>query len=147
MESDNLDTEMVKRKFVYSKKYYKAVQKLLEDYDENTFLDDFDAQVKGERFFEVLMQIILDICTHIMANLEKPVPESYAACLLNLAEEKIITKELAAELGSAIKMRNLITHQYENFSYKILYFSLKALLKDFSFYEEAILEWIKKYQM
>ena len=134
---------LIEEKLNNSKKYLNSLNSLL-DNPEETFLSDLDLQLKGERLFEVLAQIMLDICTHIVANSDIETPASYADCLKALEKLGLFSKETSTTFISIVKMRNLIVHQYGIVDYQMLFNSLKKLEKDFSLFQNGILEWLKK---
>ena len=134
---------LIEEKLNNSKKYLNSLKKLLDNPDE-TFLSDLDMQLKGERLFEVLAQIMLDICTHIVANADIETPASYADCLKALEKLGIFSKEISMTFISIVKMRNLIVHQYGIIDYQMLFSSLKKLEKDFLLFQNGILEWLEK---
>ena len=121
---------LIEEKLNNSKKYLTSLKKLPDNPGE-TFLSDLDMQLKGERLLEVLAQIMLDICTHIIANTDIETPASYADCLKALVKLGIFSKENSTTFISIVKMRNLIVHQYGIIDYQMLFSSLKKLEKDF----------------
>ena len=70
----------IKDKFKKSKDYIVLIENIFKQ-DLDSFLVSFDNQVKAERSFEVLTQIMLDICTHIVASSDISPPTSYADCM------------------------------------------------------------------
>lgn len=134
---------LIEEKLNNSKKYLKSLKKLLDNPDEK-FISDLDMQLKGERLFEVLAQIMLDICTHIVANTDIETPASYTDCLKALEKLEIFSKEISKTFISIVKMRNLIVHQYGIIDYQMLFSSLKKLEKDFLLFQNGILEWLEK---
>lgn len=134
---------LIEEKLNNSKKYLKSLKKLL-DNPEETFLIDLDMQLKGERLFEVLAQIMLDVCTHIVANSDIETPASYADCLKALEKLGLFSKERSTIFISIVKMRNLIVHQYGIIDYQMLFNSLKELDKDYLLFQNSILEWLEK---
>ena len=96
----------------------------------------------AERIFEILSQVLLDICTHIIAHSEEPPPLTYSDCMKKLGKLKIITPQIAEKATSMIKMRNIIVHQYTDIDYILLYEGLCELHNDFPEFQKEILEWI-----
>jgi len=112
------------------------------DYPKNEFITRLDLQLQAERLFEVLSQIILDVCTHIIANSNIQAPKSYSECITKLSELNIIPKEKVSTFSSLIKMRHLVVHQYSDISYNTLYDALNSLIHDFKDYQTLILSWL-----
>ena len=110
---------------------------------ENEFKNNFESQVKAERSFEVLTQIMLDICTHIIAMSQTASPTSYSDCMIKLGKINVLNEKKAQNYSKLIKMRNIIIHQYDTIDLSILYGSLKDLLSDFDQFKVEILYWIE----
>ena len=136
-----VDFFWIREKLLSSKKYWPKLEDLLIKTPEN-LETDIDLQLKGERIFEILGQIILDICTHIIAYIKEPPPQTYSDCMKKLGKLDIITPETAEKTASLVKMRNIIVHQYEKINYHLLFDGLCELHKDFPQFQEEILMWI-----
>ena len=104
--------------------------------------DDIDLQLKAERIFEILSQILLDICTHIIAHSKEPPPQTYSDCMKKLGSLNIITPQTAEKAASMVKMRNIVVHQYTNINYNLLFEGLCELHQDFPLIQKEILAWI-----
>jgi len=104
--------------------------------------EDLDLQLKAERIFEILSQILLDICTHIIAHSEVPPPQTYSDCMRKLGSLKIITPQIAEKAASMVKMRNIVVHQYADINYSLLFEGLCELHQDFPQIQNEILDWI-----
>jgi uncharacterized protein YutE (UPF0331/DUF86 family) len=91
----------------------------------------------------VMLQYIIDICSHIISDdgLEEPVFLSDMAAIL--AKEKIIRKELEQPLKDMIGLRNIIAHQYGDIDFKILYRIVRNELKDVYIFLEDIINYAK----
>lgn len=96
----------------------------------------------AERAFEIISQLILDICTHIVATRNLPTPNHYADCLIKLLNEGILDKKYQQKFQDLIKMRNLIVHQYGEINFELLFKALTTLNDDFLIFQKSILTWI-----
>lgn len=133
----------IKEKFSRSKDYISLINKILES-SEDDFIRNFEHQVIAERSFEVLTQIMLDICTHIIAMSQTTSPTSYSDCMTKLGKINILNEERSLKYSTLIKMRNVIVHQYDTINLSMLYESLSDLLIDFDNFKKEILEWLEK---
>lgn len=138
-----VNSDFLKEKLVYSKKYIERLRRIIE-ISKKEFLEDFSLQLQSERIFEVISQLMLDICTHIVAHSSETPPSSYSDCMNKLVNIGIIKEELSNNFINIIKMRNLLVHQYGTINLEILYVGLKRLDSDFGKFKEIILSWIKK---
>ncbi len=107
-------------------------------------MERLDLQLKAERLFGVLSQIILDVCTHIVAHFNVQAPQSYIDCMNRLSELGILPQEKISTFSSLIKMRNLIVPQYGDIDDSVLFNALKMLLEDFKEYQTIILTWLEE---
>ncbi|MHA1974036.1 MAG: type VII toxin-antitoxin system HepT family RNase toxin [Candidatus Hodarchaeales archaeon] len=138
-----LNKNFIKEQFVTSNRYLEKLKEL-NAIDLSEFQTNFDLQLMAERTFEVLTQIILDVCTHIVAHSNEPPPSSYSNCIETLSKLGIFNEEKTDIYSSMIKMRNLVTHRYGSVNYEILYHSLKKLEIDFVNFKNTILEWLSE---
>ncbi len=96
----------------------------------------------AERIFEILSQIILDICTHIIAHVKESPPQTYAECMEKLGNLGIISPQTAQKSTTLVKMRNIVVHQYGKINYHLLFEGLCELHQDFPQYQDEVLAWI-----
>ena len=61
-----------------------------------------------------------------------------------LAKEKVISKKLAENLGSACGFRNIVVHGYQKVDFKQLYYDYKDDLKDLRDFAKQINEFLNK---
>ncbi len=137
-----IDTLFIIEKLNSSGKYLAPLKILLQQ-PQSKFSQDLDSQLKGERLFEIFVQIMIDVCTHIVAHSSEPTPPSYGDCMLSLSRLKVIPQDFADKCVKIVKMSNLITHQYDVVDHTILYEGLQALQQDFIRYQKVVLSWVK----
>jgi len=138
-----MDRLRIEEKFDNAKKYL-ATAALITSEPVDLFLTSFEDQLKAERIFEVIAQIILDVCTHIVANSSEETPSSHASCIKVLEKMGIFINSSTTRFISLVKMRNLIAHQYGVIDYRLLYTGLKRLEEDFTLFRDSILSWLKE---
>lgn len=138
-----VDDLRIKEKLNKSKDYLALLETIISSSKEE-FSNDFENQIKAERCFEVLSQIMLDICTYIIATNKIATPTSYSNCMLKLGQSGILNLKKSEEYSKLIKMRILIVHQYDKIDYFLLFESLKTLISDFNDFQEEILLWVEK---
>ncbi|MFO8017786.1 MAG: hypothetical protein R6U96_04070 [Promethearchaeia archaeon] len=81
-----VDFSWIRQKFLSSKKYWKIWENITAQ-SIKTLEKDTELQLIAERLFEILTQILLDICTHIIAHILKAI---------NLEEFKVDDKTASA---------------------------------------------------
>ncbi len=137
-----VNSDFLKEKLAYSKKYIERLRRIIK-ISEEEFLDDFSLQLQSERIFEVISQLMLDICTHIIAHSSETPPSTYSDCMKKLVDVGVLGEDETNNFINIIKMRNLLVHQYGKVNLEILFASLKILDSDFSKFKEKILSWLE----
>lgn len=84
------------------------------------------------------VQICVDIGAHLIAHLDLPAPDTMGQTFDLLAQAKLITAELAANLKMAEGFRNITVHSYEPINWLIVHSIVKNHLDDFSKFAKVI---------
>ena len=105
------------------------------------FLQDEDGKDIVTHNLFIMLQHIIDIGTHIIAdeNMEEPVFVSDIADIL--AKEGVLDKNLVKPLKLMIGLRNIIAHEYGDIDFKIIHKIITSNIHDVN----SILENIIKY--
>ncbi|MHA1730418.1 MAG: type VII toxin-antitoxin system HepT family RNase toxin [Promethearchaeota archaeon] len=135
-----LDLTRIDEKISSGTPYLEVLDELL-DKSEDEFLNSLQLKLQAERLFEILAQIMLDVCTSIIANSSLPPPVSYADCMQKLGVLGVISAKKAEEFASLIRMRNLIAHQYGLIDHRILFRNLATLKDDFLDFGYRVRSW------
>ena len=125
-----------------STKEYFEILRSINNLSIDEFINDKRLQLQGERIFEIIAQVILDICTHIVAKSDVNTPTSYSDCINSLNKLGILNEQTTTEVVSLIKMRNLIVHQYGIIDYQLLFDALQRLESTFISFKDAILKYL-----
>lgn len=119
----------------------------LEDYvgmPKDEFISD---RSKGElalRDLQVAIQACLDIAKHIVATANFRTPENVKEMFLILAENKIISKDLAKNLQNATGLRNILVHSYLDVDLEKVHEHLQKRLSDFDKFTKNIEGFLRK---
>ncbi len=65
-----------------------------------------------ERWLQVAVEACVDVATHVVASEGWTPPTSGRAAFLTLAAHGLLDPALAARLGAAVGLRNLLVHDY-----------------------------------
>jgi uncharacterized protein YutE (UPF0331/DUF86 family) len=103
------------------------------------YLDDWKIPRIIERTLQMMIETCVDIASHIIADKEYRVPQSYSDTFKVLHEEKIVSSELFSALEKMAKFRNIVVHDYDKVDAEIVVGILKKNLKDFVNYKDAII--------
>jgi len=79
---------------------------------EEAYLADLDAQDVVMRRFQTAIESCVNVGNHLIARLQLRLAEDYAAVFAVLAEEGIVSRELAGKMAELARFRNLLVHLY-----------------------------------
>ena len=96
-----------------------------------------------ERTLQMMIEICVDIASHIVSDEGFRVPKSYADAFKVLHENNIIKKDLFDRMELMAKFRNLLVHQYDRIDSGIVVKILNTHLDNFSDYKKAIISLLK----
>jgi uncharacterized protein YutE (UPF0331/DUF86 family) len=90
-------------------------------------LDDVRVQLQTEHALQIAIQICIDVGIHIAGERALRPPEDYRGVFASLAEAGVLEKDLAARLGDAAGLRNLLVHEYAAVDHSKLWDALDDL--------------------
>lgn len=88
------------------------------------YAHDLKAKAACERYFEKIIEAVVDLAFLAIKDRGFTTPEEDKEAFDILAEEKIISKELAVKLKEAKGMRNIIAHEYGEIDDRIVFESI-----------------------
>ena len=95
---------------------------LPEDFVE--YKTDYKLRAIGERYFEKIIEGVVDLAFFIIKEKNSKQPEEDKQAFDILAEEKIISESLAEKLIEAKGMRNILAHEYGRIDDELVFHSL-----------------------
>ncbi len=107
------------------------------DFDE--YIEDFMRKAACERYFEKIVEAVIDLVFLVIKEKEFRSPISDRDALNILSENNIVSGELSEKLGDAKSMRNIIIHEYGFIDDKKIFRSIKnELINDVEKFLEAV---------
>ncbi|MEI6587339.1 MAG: HepT-like ribonuclease domain-containing protein [Candidatus Moraniibacteriota bacterium] len=112
-------------------------------------MDIFDilGDVKNLRFFERNFQLIvdtmLDINSHIIVEESFGIPDTYSNTFIILGEKEVLPFDFAYKIAEAVKLRNMVVHKYDKVDNKKMIQDLKNGISQFEEYLVYIDNFIK----
>ncbi|TAN33000.1 DUF86 domain-containing protein [Patescibacteria group bacterium] len=122
--------------------YQKELDALLED-DVFDLIQDETKLHAIERLFQLIVDCMVDINTHIIAEKNLQAPEDYQSTFITLGQNKILPMAFALKLAPIVGLRNRIVHKYEDIDMKRFLTELKAESGDIKKFMKIIGEYIK----
>ena len=93
------------------------------------YTDDLKTKAACERYFEKIIEAVIDLAFLIIKDKGFRVPEEDKEAFDILSKEKIIPEELAERLKEAKGMRNIIAHEYGKIDDEIVFHSITIELE------------------
>lgn len=137
-----IDIQALKLKLRQLEEYISDVKKL-RDKAESEFVERSDTEVLAERHIQKACQAALDIANHIIAEEGFGQPTMYRDLGYILAQEGVITSDLAKKLEEIAKFRNRLVHEYAHLDPKIIYIIVQTHIDDLSEFAQQIYKYIE----
>ena len=107
----------------------------------NEYLDNLEKKAACERYFEKIIEAIVDLAFLIIKEKQLKIPKEDKDAFDILSREEIISHELAEKLKDAKGMRNIIAHEYGKTDDNLVFHAItEELIKD----AEELLKDMKK---
>ena len=104
---------------------------------------DFDLQDIVALNLSRAVQLAVDIGAHVVANLEVQPPGTMGQTFDLLADQGVLTRELAKQLKKAVGFRNIAVHNYDAINWQMVHSIARDYLSDFSEFALAIVIWLE----
>jgi len=137
-----VDKTLVLRKLSELEEYLRQIGEY-SDINAGEYSKNWKTQRIVERTLQMMIEICVDIASHIVSDAGFRVPKSYADTFKVLYENNIIKKDLFDRIERMAKFRNILVHQYDRVDAEIVVNILNAHLDDFLHYKEAIINLLK----
>lgn len=139
-----VDEYLVQKKLSTIDEYLKYIETNQNRVTEKTLREDFGLMIGISHALQTLAQGSIDICTHLASDEGWELPDNAAHALRIAQRHHVISDEVANELTFAIKLRNIIVHQYENLDLKIIENVVHHKIGTFSQFATEIKQWLEK---
>ncbi len=107
-----------------------------------TLLTDPDLQDIVALNITRAVQLSVDIASHVVAESERPVPDTMSGVFDVLAAIGVIPNELTVSMKNAVGFRNIAVHNYQVIDWTIVYGICKKRLQDFRAFAISIVEYM-----
>lgn len=112
--------------------------------NEKKFLSDFHLFGNTERYFQLCIQVIIDITNLSIIDLGLKRPEDNYEAISILFEQRVFSEDLASKLTSMVGLRNILVHEYGKIDRKRIYKILTDQSSDLQEFQEQIIKFLKK---
>ena len=132
-----LDKNLIKNKMSDIQGYFGELKPIV-DLDIKDILQDNMKVHTTERLFQLIVDTSIDINTHIISESNFQTPEDYQSTFITLAENKILSMDLAIKIAPSVGLRNLVVHKYGKVDMKKMMESIKNEMGDYVAYLKEI---------
>jgi uncharacterized protein YutE (UPF0331/DUF86 family) len=112
--------------------------------DAEKLLDDLDVQDIIALNLSRAVQISVDIAAHIIAGMNVTAPETMGQAFEVLAQQQLLSVELAGKLKKAVGFHNIAVHNYEAINWLMVHSIVTHNLADFTRFAQTIFKYIEK---
>lgn len=117
-----------------------------QDIDWQTFVEDNRSRRFVERVLQILVESMIDLGQHIIADEGFREPKTYKDVFKILVEQGVLPEERLAVYEKIASFRNILVHHYEGLDSSIVFSVFKRDLPDVEEFLKYILTWMDKQQ-
>src|SRR6056297_1105306 len=144
MKKGNLNKQILNVKLSNLLTYIKEIEPLLEEDTRELLRQDNYTDLRAlEREFQLIVDTMIEINSHIISKMELEPPEDYTNTFITLGRNEIIPVDFATKLAGAVGLRNKVVHKYEVIDLKKFIDDLKENSKQFKDYVNYIEKLLK----
>lgn len=97
-----------------------------------------------ERFFQMSIEVVIDISSMIISHEDLESPENYRKMILELGKSGVLDEDFVDDFADIAGFRNVLVHQYAKIDTEIVHRKLKEKLNDFDEFSKQIASYIEK---
>ena len=131
------DKELINNKLADLAGYYEELSDLLAE-DTNSILSDHLKLHTVERLFQLIVDIAIDINTHIISETNLKAPDDYQSTFITLGENKILPMDFALKIAPSVGLRNLVVHKYGKVDLKKMIEDIKKGIIEYAEFADII---------
>ena len=136
-----LRPEVIRRRLQKVDEYLTILDEL-HRYDLNEFLASPERYGSTERFLQLAIEALLDVGSHVIAELGLGTIETYSDVPRIFTENKYLGPELAGRWTRMIGFRNILVHEYLDIDRGVVYQVLQHQLGDLRALKQALAQFL-----
>ena len=126
---------------------YVSILREYQNYDLEEIRDNLTLRGAVERYMEISLACVIDICEMIISSEKLRRPDTYRKVILTLGKNGILPEDFAEKLAPAAGFRNVLVHMYADIDIVKLYSHLQNDIDDLELFAEYIAKHlISKYE-
>ena len=132
-----LDKNLITKKLALLDGYISELEPIVASSEEEILNDPLKLHTT-ERMFQLIVDEMIDINTHLIRVKVLPPPDDIQGTFTLLGDAQILPKDFTAKIAPVVGLRNAIVHRYEHVSLKRFIHELKKNFGDFKKYSVLI---------
>ena len=140
-----VDKEILENLVVSIQKYLKEL-KDANDIDWETFVQDNRSRRFVERVLQILVESMIDLGQHIIADEGFREPNTYRDVFRILVEEGVLQEKKLTVYEKIASFRNVLVHHYEGIDDSVVFGVFKKNLPDIEDFLNQIFNWLEQKQ-
>ena len=137
-----LNIDIVKSKIAEITDHIQRVRNM--EFTIEELVNNHDIQDLISHRLHTAVEAAIDISAHIVSSLNLFQKEEARDLFMELANNKVVAKELANNLAKACGLRNLIVHEYGSLDFTKLFYDYKDDLKDLEEVNRQVYRYLEK---
>ena len=133
-----VDRYVVQARIAKIREYVALLRRIRRQADEQHFIKDPLIYGNAERYLQLVIQAVLDVSNHMVADLNLSLPADSKELFDLLAARKILPLPLSKKLVSMAGFRNVLVHEYLEIDRRRVYRVLSEDLGDFEKFIKAV---------
>ena len=125
-----IDPEVIRSRLGYIERSLRLLEEL-QALSWEEFVHDPISVEATKHLLQTSIEAMIDICSHIVARLRLPMPDSSADLIRTLVEAHLLPAEHAQTYIEMVRFRNLLVHLYARATDREIYEVLQTSLGDF----------------
>jgi uncharacterized protein YutE (UPF0331/DUF86 family) len=97
-----------------------------------------------ERALTQAVDLVVAVCSHVLAAGTTTVPTTYRDAVRGAAEHGLITADLARSLVAAVGLRNILVHQYTKADLSIVAAAVPVAQRDLADFVRQVANWMQR---
>lgn len=134
-----LDKNLITKKLASLEAYISELEPIIA-FDESEILRDTLKCHTAERLFQLIVDTMIDVNTHIIRERVLPPPDDLQSTFTILGDKEILPADFAKKIAPVVGLRNAVVHRYEGVSAERFVHELKVNFGDFKKYAVLIAE-------
>lgn len=137
-----LDKEKIISKMAFIKQSKRKLEEL-KLIDKEKYLKDFTCFDSSKYNFIVLIEVMIDICNHIISRQGYEIPDSSADSIKILVKYNILSQKHQNTFTAMVKFRNRLVHLYHDVNNEEVFEILQNNLDDIDYFLTDILHYLE----